>query len=148
MTKPAALLLTIVLSCPVLSGAQVLRCTDGVGKVHFSDKPCEQGQQGREVKIYKDPPPMTPVATQGLSPEAQAYEKERQRRREQSRESQRRIDESSQEVRKIRSDNQSPRKCAEARFRIEQMQKRAPLMYKSNPDYFEFQQSASLYCGN
>ena len=151
MTQFARLFLAALLcASPVLSGAQVLRCTDSAGKVQFSDKPCAPGQQMGEVKIYKQPAAPAPAPAQAgrMSPAAVEYEKARMQRRKQSDESHQRMNAAAREVQQIRSDNRNPRKCAEAQARMARMQAREPVTFKLDPDYFELQQQASLYCGN
>jgi len=143
-----SLALTVMLS--TTAGAQVFKCTDGSGKTNFSDKPCALDQNSGTVRIFKSPqtaPPQPNVPTR-LSPEAQAHEAKRQQRRAEVNESHRRIDQANNEVKRIRDENADPQKCQEIRGRLAQMQRRDPLTYKIEPDYFEFQQKESLYCGN
>lgn len=83
-----------------------------------------------------------------MSPAAVEYEKARMQRRKQSDESHQRMNAAAREVQQIRSDNRNPRKCAEAQARMARMQAREPVTFKLDPDYFELQQQASLYCGN
>lgn len=143
-----SLVLTVMLS--TAANAQVFKCTDGSGKTNFSDKPCALEQNSSTVRIFKSPQttPLEPNAPARLSPEAQAHEAKRQQRRAEVNESHRRTDQASNEVKKIRDENADPQKCQEVRGRLAQMQRRDPLMYKIEPDYFEFQQKESLYCGN
>ena len=132
------------------ASAQVFKCTDGAGKTVFSDRACTAGQTSSTVRILKSEPaaPSESKAPARLSPEAQAYEEKRQQRRAQSDEGHRRIEETGAEVRRIRAENADPKKCAAARNGLAFMQKRVPLTYKYEIDYFEHQQYESLYCGN
>lgn len=66
------------------------------------------------------------------------------RRQEQTRAT---IDANTARIRQIREENQDPAKCKAARTRMQQIERRDPLG-KSGLDYFEYQQAASLYCGN
>ena len=152
MTRSIRLLLSAILcASSTLASAQVFRCADSTGKVQFSDKPCAAGQQASEVKIYKDPvalPAQKTAAEVRMSPAAVEYEKKREQRRQQSSDSHRRMDGAAGEVRQIKAANFDPAKCSEARGRMARMEQLDPLLHKSSPDYFEFQQKASLYCGS
>lgn len=143
-------LLFLILVLSNTAGAQVFKCTDASGKTKFSDKPCAIDQNSSTVRIFKNAPnaPPDPNSPVRLSPDAQAHETKRQQLKAESNERQLRIDQISNEVKKVRSENADPQKCQEVRGRLAQMQRRDPLMYKYQPDYFEFQQKESLYCGN
>ena len=143
-----SLVLTVVLA--TTANAQVFKCTDGSGKTTFSEKPCALDQSSSTVRIFKEPPPAPPApnAPARLSLEAQAHEANRQQLRAESDENHRRIKQASNEVWRIRDENADPQKCREVRARMAQMQRRDPLLYKIEPDYPDFQQKESLYCGN
>ena len=148
MSFPALLLLALICcAAPVVAGAQVFRCADGAGKLQYSDRPCTAGQQS-EVKIDKHPEPVARQSDPGMSAEAQAHEAERAARRQQSDAGHARIDAASAKVRQIKAENYDPRKCAEARWRIERMERADPMGYKATMDYIQFSQAANLYCGN
>ena len=146
----------IALACALAAPgamAQVFKCVDAVGKVSFVDQPCTGAQKSGEVKIYAGPSAPAPVAGQApaMSAEAQAYERKRKERRAQSDESHQRIDEAAAKVTKIRAENADPAKCAEARRRMAAMEasgRDTPLLVKADTDYSNYQQKASLYCGN
>ena len=135
---------------PLLAGAQVFRCTDTAGKVHFADHPCAPGQASREVKIDKHPapPPPAPVQAGRMSPEAMEYEKARAEQRQKSAASQKRIDDAAREVRQIKLSNFNPGKCDAAHRFMAQMERRDPLLYKIDIDYIQASQVARLHCGN
>jgi len=149
MAKGARLGL-FALACALASAgahAQVFKCTDDSGKVGFSDQPCASAQKSEEVKIQ----PAAPQPQAPSNPEAE-YEIERQRqnhqRHVQREEQDRRIDDARRDVVKLKTDNYDLAKCNAARARMADMQRRDPVAYNLDVSYFEFQQAASLYCGN
>lgn len=149
MPPTAHLLLALIASTlPTLASAQVFRCADSSGKLHYSDQPCAANQQASQLRLPAPAPAPTAQSAPRLSPQAAAYEKERQLRLQQSNDSHQRIDTASAKVQQIRSANHNPQKCAQVRGRLDAMQQRDPLLHKTNPDYADFSQKASLYCGN
>lgn len=156
MSKIFTTLAGLVMACLMMAAqAQVGRCVDADGKVSYTEKPCAQGQKSSTVKTYAGPMVQASApasaAVPKLSSEAVAHEQKRQQMREQNNASHQRIDEASAKVRKIRSDNADPKKCAEAKRRMAAMESAGRdtlLLVKADPDYFHYQQLASLHCGN
>ena len=121
---------------PLVAGAQVFRCTDAAGKVHFADQPCAPGQASREVKIDKHPAPPRPAPVQAgrMSLEAVEYEKARAEKRQKSVASQKRIDDAAREVRQNKLSNFNPGKCDAAHRFMAQVERSDPLLYKIDID--------------
>lgn len=134
--------------------AQVYKCVDAQGRVAFSDQPCIAAQQSSQLMVPAVPPVQASVpaqtTTRAMSPEATAHEAARQQKRADSNASHHRIAAAAAaaQVHQLREDNADPAKCAAARARMAQMQRREPITYKLNVSYFEFEQQAGLYCGN
>lgn len=133
--------------------AQVFKCTDATGKTAFTDQPCAPAQQSSRLKLPAVPPVAAPVPATGqaMSPAAAAHEQLRQQKRAESNAIHQRIDDASNKVHKIRAENADPKKCAEAKRRMAAMESAGRdtlLLVKADPDYFHYQQLASLHCGN
>ena len=147
MTPALRFAILFSLCSPLVAGAQVFRCTDAAGKVHFADQPCAPGQASREVKIDKHPT-LPPVQAGRMSPEAVEYERARAEQKQKSAAAHKRIDDAAREVRQIQLANFNPGKCDEAHRAMAQMEKNDQLLHKSNISYIQAAQAAQLYCGN
>lgn len=148
MTKPAIVLMLCFIGHSAVF-AQAYRCTTPAGSTVFSDRPCSDGDRASAVRLQQYP------AAESPSPKSPgAYQADRQRRAEASKEENRRIDdnarriaESGARVRQIKTENADPKKCAAARSRIANAQRRDPIGSTYDPDVMEMKQKANLYCG-
>lgn len=137
----------IALLCPSLALAQIYKCADAGGKTTFTDTPCANSQTATPITLQPASGKAPPTPKPAMSAEAVEHEQKRAEMRRQRQETQATIDASTQKIRQIRAENHDPAKCQAARARMQQIEKRSPLA-KSSLDYFEYQQKASLYCGN
>lgn len=136
-----------LLAWPVLALAQPYKCQDANGKTTFTDLPCPGTQTSTQLdtRPASGPAPAAPRTT--MSAEALEREKARAESAERRRQTQATIDSNTQRIRQIREENKDPARCQAARARMAQIEKH-DRSYKTNLDYFEYQQKASLYCGN
>ena len=142
MTPALRFAILFSLCSPLVAGAQVFRCTDAAGKVHFADQPCAPGQASREVKIDKHPT-LPPVQAGRMSPEAVAYLKDRERRQQVTAARPGATPRVPDAVLELRSTNYDVHKCVEARRRTASMR-----LYEGiGPDYDEWERRAQFYCG-
>lgn len=130
---------------------QVYRCISADGQTVFSDRPCASDAVVHELPRVPQPEEASRdrEPRQGRAP-TQAeldYLQDREIRRQEAQERQQRIREADDRVRQIRADSYDPQKCAEARSRIANYQRRDPLGASYSPDVMEWRQWESLYCG-
>lgn len=72
-TLAQALLAVLVLSLPTLSSAEVFKCKDAAGKVHYEDRPC----QASTPQNYA-PPPLTTISADRLTGGKKVEEKKKE----------------------------------------------------------------------
>jgi hypothetical protein len=140
-----------VLACALASTgahAQVFKCTDDSGKVNYTDQPCADSHKSEEITVHA-PPPQSPEDRKAAEDNERELKQQRAQRERAERERlDQRVEDSRAKVEKIRSDNFDPAKCSSAREKMAAMKRRDPITYNLDVSYFEFQQAASLYCGN
>lgn len=120
------------------------KCPGPDGRPVFQDTPCVGGQE-LDVK------PASGVKGEAPAPKPRQSTVTRDprevERAKQAAENQREIDRSEARIKKLRQENADPQKCQQAKHDASVIERRDPLLAKSNPDYFMAQQKISLYCG-
>lgn len=150
MLLKQTLIVGMVAFMSVATAQPIYKCSDD-GRVIYSQIPCAPG--AAQVKTapasgHADPVEAERSRQRHISVQSDLARKEAEAKFAKEKERRDAIAAAGKEVWRIREENYDPQKCAIARARVAEIKRRDPVSGMYGIDSMEFQQKASLYCGN